>query len=77
MMDQPYQRKPRMGFDTGTHQNANHVTFDDGAEMARNLPWTHFVEARWSHREPDLIEVDIGEWSVAIRVMSTGDGMLW
>jgi hypothetical protein len=72
MMDQPYQRKPRMGFDTGRHQNANHVTFDDGAEIARNFPWTHFVEARWSRLEPDLIEVDIGEWSVAIRGHNLG-----
>ena len=64
MMDQPVFRKPRLHFDVVA--NANNVTFDDGKELKRNIPWLHYVEARWEHAEPDTIKVDIGDWLVVL-----------
>lgn len=63
-MDQPVFRKPRQFFDTAV--NPSHVSFDDGAQLKRNLPWAHYVEARWDYAEPDAIKVIIGEWQVII-----------
>ena len=62
-MDLPL-RKPRALFETTLHPS--HVTFDDGHNLRRNFPWTHYVEARWSYGEPDAIQVFIGEWLVIL-----------
>lgn len=64
-MDRPPQRKPKLYFDTAV--NPSHVTFDDGKEQRRNLPWMHYVEARWDYTEPDTIKMEIGDWVVFIR----------
>ncbi len=63
-------RKPKLHFDTAAHPS--HVTFDDGKEMKRNLPWQHYVEARWEYGEPDLVKVKIGGWVVVIRGHNLG-----
>src|SRR4051812_8768163 len=65
MIDRPTLRKPKLHFDTAAH--ASHVTFDDGREQRRNLPWHDYVEARWDYAEPDVIWMAIGEWIVVIR----------
>ena len=49
-MDQTLLRKPKSHSDTAA--NPSHVTFDDGKEMRRNLPWPHYtgayrIECRW------------------------------
>lgn len=64
-MDRPAQRKPKLYFDTAV--NPSHVTFDDGKDQRRNLPWMHYVEARWDYAEPDTIKMEIGDWVVFIR----------
>ncbi len=64
-MERPTLRKPREYFDTATHPT--HVTFDDGKATKRNLPWLHYVEARWDYDEPDVLRVEIGDWIVVIR----------
>lgn len=64
-MDRPVFRKPKLHFDAGP--NPSHVTFDDGQEQRRNIPWQHYVEARWAYVEPDTITIDIGDWLVVIR----------
>lgn len=58
------QRKSRQFFDTSGH--AVHVTFDDGKDWRRNLPWLHFARADWSYADPDTIRVIIDEWLVMI-----------
>jgi hypothetical protein len=58
-------RKPKLYFDAGA--NPSHVTFDDGKDQRRNLPWMHYVEARWGYAEPDTIKIEIGEWLVIVR----------
>ncbi|MBL9191977.1 MAG: hypothetical protein JNJ82_06440 [Opitutaceae bacterium] len=63
-------RKPKLHFDTATH--ASHVTFDDGKALRRNLPWLHYVEARWDHGEPDILKIEIGGWLVVIRGHNLG-----
>ena len=63
-MDRPTQRKPKLYFDTAA--NPSHVTFDDGKELRRNIPWLHYVEARWQYAERDTIKMEIGEWLVVI-----------
>jgi hypothetical protein len=63
-MDRLVFRKPRQFFDTSTHPS--HVTFDDGTHQKKNLPWMHYVEARWDYAEPDAIKLTIGEWLVVI-----------
>lgn len=63
-MEQPVLRKPRLHFDVVA--NANSVTFDDGKDLRRNIPWLHYVEARWEYAEPDTIKVDIGDWLVVL-----------
>lgn len=59
------QRKPKHYFDTVA--NANHVTFDDGTVMKRNLPWLQFAEARWEYASLDEISIKIGEWVVVLK----------
>lgn len=63
-MEQPIFRKPRQYFDTT--QRPSHVTFDDGKDERRNLPWSHYVEARWAYAEPETIKITIGNWLVLI-----------
>ncbi|MDP3071312.1 MAG: hypothetical protein Q8N18_13565 [Opitutaceae bacterium] len=63
-------RKPKLHFDTAAH--ASHVTFDDGKALRRNLPWLHYVEARWDHGEPDILKIEIGGWLVVIRGHNLG-----
>ena len=42
--------------------NPSHVTFDDGREVQRNIPWPHYVETRWAYGEPNIFKMEIGEW---------------
>lgn len=63
-------RKPKLYFDTMAHPS--HVTFDDGVEERRNLPWMNYVEARWDHPEPELIKIEIGERVVFLRGHNLG-----
>jgi len=37
-----------------------------GRSNVRNIPWLHYVEARWDYAEPDTIKVEIGDWLVVI-----------
>jgi hypothetical protein len=64
-MDEPCARKPRLYFDTALH--ANHITFDDGKEMRRNIPWTYYAEARWEFEDDNLIKMEIGDWLVILK----------
>lgn len=64
MMDKPMQRKPKLYFDTAA--NPSHVTFDDGTEERRNVPWMNYAEARWAHVEPNTIRLQIGELVIVI-----------
>lgn len=64
-MDRPALRKPKLHFDAAVQPS--HVTFDDGKEVRRNIPWSHYVEARWDYAEPDVIKLEIGDWVVFIR----------
>ncbi len=64
-MDRASLRKPKLYFDAGA--NPSHVTFDDGKDQRRNLPWMHYVEARWDYAEPDTIKIEIGDWLVIVR----------
>jgi hypothetical protein len=64
-MDKVSLRKPKLHFDSAVHPS--HVTFDDGKEQRRNVPWHDYVEARWDYAEPDLIMMEIGGWLVLIR----------
>lgn len=63
-MDKLAQRKPKLHFDTAA--NPSHVTFDDGTEIRRNIPWMSYVEARWEYAEPNTIKVEIGNWLIVI-----------
>ena len=64
-MDRTSLRKPKHHFDTAA--NASHVTFDDGRGLRRNLPWLHYVEARWDYdAEPDTFKIEIGDWLIVI-----------
>ena len=63
-MDQPTFRKPRHYFDTAPRPT--HVTFDDGKQQRRSLPWGHLVVARWDYAEPEAIKVIIGDLLVLI-----------
>jgi hypothetical protein len=63
-MDKPTLRKPKLHFDSAAHPS--HLTFDDGKEQRRNIPWHDYVEARWDYAEPDLIMMEIGGWLVLI-----------
>lgn len=70
MTPTPVFRKPKLHFDTATHPN--HVTFDDGKALKRNIPWSHYVEARWEYGEPDTVKIEIGGWLVVIRGHNLG-----
>ena len=61
----PTLRKPRLHFETS--DAPSHVTFDDGKEQRRNVPWLHYVVARWDYAEPDLIKIEIGDSVVMLR----------
>lgn len=63
-------RKPKLHFDTGAHPS--HVTFDDGKVQRRNMPWSHYVDARWEYGEPDVLKMEVGEWLVVIRGHNLG-----
>jgi hypothetical protein len=63
-MERPTFKKSREHFDTGSHPS--HVTFDDGKDQRRNLPWSHYVEARWDYAELDTLKVEIGDWLIII-----------
>jgi hypothetical protein len=63
-------RKPKLHFDTAA--NPSHVTFDDGKNHRRNIPWLHYVETRWDYSEPDTVRVSIGQWIVALRGHNLG-----
>ena len=65
MMEPRTLRRPVMHFDVGV--GVSHVTFDDGKVLRRSLPWGDFVEARWEHAKPEVIEVEIGGWLVEIQ----------
>ena len=69
-MERALLRKPKLYFDTMAHPS--HVTFDDGVEERRNLPWMNYVEARWDHPEPELIKIEIGESVVFLRGHNLG-----
>ena len=70
MMDGITFRKPKLLFDVVV--NPSHVTFDDGKELRRNIPWLHYVEARWDHSELDTIKVEIGDWFIVISGQNLG-----
>jgi hypothetical protein len=70
MTTTPPQRKPKLHFDTTA--NPSHVTFDDGREQRRNIPWLHYAEARWDYGEPELIKIRIGECLVLLRGHNLG-----
>lgn len=63
-MDRATFKKPRLYFDTAAQPS--HVTFDDGKEQRRNMPWFDYVGARWDYAEPDVIRIEIGDWVVVI-----------
>jgi hypothetical protein len=63
-------RKPKHFFDTG--ERAEHVTFDDGKELRRNIPWVDYVEGTWDYAELDTLRVEIGNWQVLIRGYNLG-----
>ena len=65
MTTPPILRKPKLHFDT--EENPSHVTFDDGKDRRRNIPWLHYVEANWDYDEPDVIRLKIGEWLIVLR----------
>ena len=65
MTTPPILRKPKLHFDT--EENPSHVTFDDGKDRRRNIPWLHYVEANWDYDEPDVIRLKIGEWIIVLR----------
>jgi hypothetical protein len=62
--------KPKLHFETT--DRPSHVTFDDGLHICRVLPWTHFSEARWERDKSNTIEIEIGEWLVALRGHNLG-----
>jgi hypothetical protein len=70
MTPAPVLRKPKLHFDVGAHPS--HVTFDDGKTLRRNIPWSHYVEARWEYGEPDIVKIEIGGWLVVIRGHNLG-----
>jgi len=70
MTPTPLLRKPKLHFDTAA--NPSHVTFDDGKELRRNIPWLQYVEARWEYGEPDMVRIEIGEWLVVLRGHNLG-----
>ncbi|MEO6569637.1 MAG: hypothetical protein ABIO94_12800 [Opitutaceae bacterium] len=63
-------RKPKLYFDTVVRPT--HVTFDDGNDLCRNLPWSHYLEARRRYGEPDILKIDIGGWLVVMRGHNLG-----
>jgi len=70
MTPTPVFRKPKLYFDVVARPS--HVTFDDGKALKRNIPWSHYVEARWEYGEPDIVKIEIGGWLVVIRGHNLG-----
>ena len=70
MTSTPVLRKPKLYFDVVARPS--HVTFDDGKALKRNIPWSHYVEARWEYGEPDIVKIEIGGWLVVIRGHNLG-----
>ena len=62
--------KPKLHFDTAA--NPGHVTFDDGKKLRQNVPWLHYVNARWDYDEPEVIKIKIGEWVVVMNGQNLG-----
>jgi hypothetical protein len=58
------QRKPRLLFRMEAHPPC--VTFDDGKDWRRNLPWLRYAGSTWSYADPDVIRVEIDEWLVVL-----------
>jgi hypothetical protein len=69
-MDRTTLRKPRLHFEVAA--NPSHLTFDDGKEQRRNIPWLHYTESRWKYDEPNTIRMEIAEWCVVIRGHNLG-----
>jgi hypothetical protein len=67
-------RKPKLHFETA--DRPSHVTFDDGQQLCRILAWTQFSEARFEHNHPETIEIEIGDWLVALRGHNLGPLLL-
>ena len=63
-------RKPKLLFDVVP--NPSHVTFDDGKEQRRNVPWLNYVGARWEYAELDAIKVEIGDSLIIISGQNLG-----
>ena len=63
-------RKPKLFFDVVA--NPSHVTFNDGKERRRNIPWQAYIEASWDHAELDTIKVEISDWLIVIRGQNLG-----
>src|SRR4051812_47522095 len=70
MMDRIPQRKPKLHFDVAAHPS--HVTFDDGKEQRRNMPWLNYEEANWGYAEPDLIRMEMGDCVVELHGHNLG-----
>ena len=64
-MEPPVLRKPKLYFDAAPH--ASHVTFDDGKDLRRNIPWSLYVEARWEYLNLQAIALEIGDWLVVLK----------
>jgi len=58
------QRKARLFFETKAHPAG--VTFDDGSDWRRNLPWLRYAGSDWSYAEADVLRVEIDEWMVVL-----------
>lgn len=58
------QRKPKMFFDETVRPPT--VTFDDGEQSARNMPWARFACAVWDRSDPTSFRLEIGEWQIVI-----------
>lgn len=70
MMDGITFRKPKLFFDVVA--NPSHVTFDDGKERRRNIPWQAYVEAQWDHAELETIKIEISDWLIVVSGQNLG-----
>jgi hypothetical protein len=52
--------KPKLPFDAAA--NPSHVTFDDGEKLRQNVPWLHYVKARWDCDKSAAIKMEVREW---------------
>ncbi|MGH7996702.1 MAG: hypothetical protein ACREFX_10160 [Opitutaceae bacterium] len=58
------QRKARLFFETKARPAS--VTFDDGKDWRRNMPWLRYAGSNWSYPEPDMLRIEIDEWIVML-----------